>query len=64
MVKKNWSSCPKPLVHMVMGEPLDFSEERKLEKNRKTFLLISKKVMKAIGELVKREQEIRAKFEG
>ena len=64
MVQKNWSSSPKPVVHMVMGEPLDFSEEGKLEENRKTFLLISKKVMGAIGELAKREQDIRAKFEG
>ena len=64
MVQKNWSNSAEPLVHMVMGEPLDFSEEHKLEENRKTFLLISKKVMNAIGELAKREQEIRAKFEG
>ena len=64
MVQRNWSNFSEPVVHMVMGEPLDFSEERKLEENRKTFLQISKKVMKAIGELAKREQEIRAKFEG
>ncbi len=64
MVKKNWSNSAEPLVHMVMGEPLDFSEERKMEENRKTFLRISKKVMNAIGELAKREQDIRAKFEG
>jgi len=63
MVQKNWSSSPKPVVHMVMGEPLDFSEECKLEENRKTFLQISKKVMDAIGELAEREQDIRAKSE-
>lgn len=49
---------------MVMGEPLDFSEELKLQENRKTFLQISKKVMKAIDELAKRERDIRAEFEG
>ena len=64
MVQRNWSSSPKPVVHMVMGEPLDFSEELKLQENRKTFLQISKKVMKAIDELAKRERDIRAEFEG
>ena len=64
MIQKNLGSSPKPVVHMVMGEPLDFSEELKLEENRKTFLLISRKVMSVIGDLAKREQKIRAKFEG
>lgn len=64
MVQRNWSSSPKPVVHMVMGEPLDFSEELKLQENRKTFLQISKKVMKAIDELAKRERDIRAEFAG
>ncbi len=64
MVKKNLGNSPRPLVHMVMGEPLDFSKELALEESRKTFLLISRKVMDAIAGLAKREQEIRAKFEG
>lgn len=48
-----------PFVHMVMGEPLDFSEECKLTQNRKTYLAISRKVMAAIADLAKKEQEIR-----
>lgn len=64
MVVNHRTFYDQPVVHMVMGEPLDFSEERKMEENRKTFLQISKKVMNAIGKLARREQEIRAKFEG
>jgi 1-acyl-sn-glycerol-3-phosphate acyltransferase len=56
------SNSVQPVVHMVMGQPLDFSEELTLPQNRKTFLLISKKVMASIAELSKREQDIRASF--
>ncbi len=49
----------KPLVHMVMGEPLDFSKEREMEQNRKTYLHISQRVMARIGELSVQEKEIR-----
>ncbi|MFQ5649458.1 MAG: lysophospholipid acyltransferase family protein [bacterium] len=47
------------LVHMVMGEPLDFSTERRMEMGRKTFLLISRKVVAGIAALGQTEREIR-----
>ena len=52
----------RPLVHMVMGEPMDFREELQLEATRKTYLLISKKVLATIQDLAFQEQEIRAQF--
>lgn len=61
LVKQNFfkKNLSEPLVHMVMGEPMDFSEEIKLEPSRKTFLLISQKVMQAIELLAAQEREIR-----
>lgn len=57
------SGSKTPMVHMVMGEPLDFSEDLKLESNRKTYLEISRKVMESIQNLANKEREIRARFE-
>lgn len=51
-----------PLVHMVMGEPLDFSAERRLEAGRKTYLNISQKIMDAIRQLSEKERMIRDRF--
>jgi 1-acyl-sn-glycerol-3-phosphate acyltransferase len=53
----------KPMVHMVMGEPLDFSNELKMEAGKKTYLHISRKVMEVIADLSQREREIRAVYE-
>lgn len=63
LARKNWFSATPPLVHMVMGEPLDFSEELKLEPSRKTYLTIAKKVMDSIHDLAQEEQKIRAKYQ-
>jgi 1-acyl-sn-glycerol-3-phosphate acyltransferase len=65
MFKRNLgnSNQRKPLVHMVMGEPMDFSEALKLEASKKTYLHISRKVMEMIVELSQREREIRAQYE-
>lgn len=62
MLKKNLfhSNSSKPLVHMVMGAPMDFTEECKLEPGMKTYLRISRKVMATIEELADREKQIRA----
>jgi 1-acyl-sn-glycerol-3-phosphate acyltransferase len=57
------SNSPKPLVHMVMGEPLDFSRELQMEPSQKTYLLISRKVMDVIHQLAQRERAIRAQYE-
>ncbi len=46
-------------VHMVMGEPIDFSTERQLEPSRKTYLQISKRLMDAIEALSRKERDIR-----
>ncbi len=48
---------------MVMGEPLDLSEEIQWQPSRKAYLLISQKVRTSIAELGEREREIRAQFE-
>ncbi|MCG8606501.1 1-acyl-sn-glycerol-3-phosphate acyltransferase [bacterium] len=58
----NKSRAKKPIVHMVMGEPMDFSEELEREANMKTYLHISQKVMHRIEELSREEKEIRAGF--
>ncbi len=65
ILKSNYAKSPrwKPLVHMVMGKPLDFSEELKLPPSRKTYLKISQKAMGGIAELAEREREIRAAVE-
>ncbi len=52
----------KPIVHMVMGQPMDLSEMLKQPLGRKTYLLISKMVMEGINDLAKKEQEIRARY--
>jgi 1-acyl-sn-glycerol-3-phosphate acyltransferase len=49
----------KTYVHMVMGEPVDFSEEYEMEASRKTYLSISKKAMRKIIELAEKEKRIR-----
>jgi len=56
---QNW----QPLVHMVMGEPMDLSAQLKLERSRKTYLKISRKVMARIGELAEQECDIRHRLE-
>lgn len=53
----------KPMVHMVMGEPLDFRDELKMEAGKKTYLHISRKVMAVIAELSRRELEIRSEYD-
>jgi 1-acyl-sn-glycerol-3-phosphate acyltransferase len=64
MLKRNWfgGKKPEPFVHMVMGSPLDFTAERQMEANRKTYLEISNSVMNAIEELSKREKECRLNY--
>lgn len=52
----------KTLVHMVMGEPIDFSPELKLEPSRKTYLTISQKIMRTIAQLSEKERKIRKEF--
>ena len=52
-----------PFVHMVMGEPIDFSDELKLEPNNKTYLTIAQKAMHHIEQLSIKEREIRKKIE-
>lgn len=59
LLKSNFGVSP-PLVHMVMGEPLDLSEFLDLEPSRKTYLKISQKVMAAIVGLAMQEKTIRA----
>jgi len=65
LVRRNFSqksSC-EPMVHMVMGEPMDFPEEIKLEPSRKTFLQISQKVMQSIERLAAQERELRRQLQ-
>lgn len=50
----------KPLVHAVMGEPLDFSAERALPASPEVYREIGRRLMDAIAELSKEELEIRA----
>lgn len=52
-----------PYVHMVMGEPIDFSKELALPENNKTYLVIAQKAMRHIAQLSKEEVEIRKKYE-
>lgn len=65
MLKKNLglANLEQPMVHMVMGEPLDFQQELKMQPGMKTYLKISQKAMAHIEELAAREREIRAKYE-
>lgn len=53
----------RPYVHMVMGEPIDFSEELAMEENKKTYLTIAQKAMRHIARLSKDEITIRKKYE-
>ena len=64
VVKQNYRQKPSdpPLVHMVMGEPMDFTEELKLPKGNKTYLLISRKIMQRIAELSEQERAIRKSY--
>jgi 1-acyl-sn-glycerol-3-phosphate acyltransferase len=66
LLRQNWnkSQASEPVVHMVMGEPMDFSEELEKEANMKTYLRISRKAMHRIEELSRQEKEIRAGFKG
>ena len=57
------ATASKPLVHMVMGDPIDLREELKMEDNNKTYLRISQTVMAKINDLAQREKEIRKSFE-
>ena len=65
LFKSNHDNSPnwRPLVHMVMGEPMDFSAELKLGQSRKTYLNISRKVMGKIAELTIQERSIRKTME-
>ncbi|RMF64866.1 MAG: 1-acyl-sn-glycerol-3-phosphate acyltransferase [Calditrichaeota bacterium] len=65
MFRANWraSASDKPFVHMVMGEPMTFEKELQMEESKKTFLLISRKVMQRIAELGEVEREIRSRVE-
>ncbi len=49
----------KPFVHMVMGKPIAFEGELEMPATRKTYLLISQKVMAHIEALSRLEREIR-----
>lgn len=51
----------EPLVHAVMGEPLDFSVERALPPSPEAYREIGRRLMEAIAELSKEELEIRAR---
>lgn len=57
------SDSVQPMVHMVMGAPLDFAEELALPPRQKTYLLISRKVMASIESLSRQERMIRDRFE-
>ena len=63
LIGKNWFKPSQPLVHMVMGEPMDFSHAHNLEATRKTYLQISQKVMEKIQELSEKEKQIRIDFD-
>ena len=52
-----------PYVHMVMGEPMDFSTELQMEASNKTYLKISQKVMEKINALAREEKRIRQEVE-
>jgi 1-acyl-sn-glycerol-3-phosphate acyltransferase len=51
----------QPLVHAVMGEPLDFSAERALPASPEIYREIGRRLMDAIAELSTEELEIRAR---
>lgn len=51
----------QPLVHAVMGEPLDFTAERALPPSPEAYREIGRRLMEAIAELSKEELEIRAR---
>jgi 1-acyl-sn-glycerol-3-phosphate acyltransferase len=51
----------EPLVHAVMGEPLDFSAERALPASPEAYREIGRRLMEAIAELSEEEREIRAR---
>jgi 1-acyl-sn-glycerol-3-phosphate acyltransferase len=53
----------KPHVHMVMGEPMDFSEELQMPAGSKTYLQISRKIMHRIQGLAEEEKAIRASLQ-
>lgn len=50
----------RPVVHMVMGAPLDLAEELEGPADRRTYLRITRKTMDALAELAERERAIRA----
>lgn len=64
MLKRNLgkNQADQPLVHMVMGPPMDFAEEREWPSGMKTYLRISRKVMARIRELGKEERALRSRF--
>lgn len=53
----------QPLVHAVMGEPLDFSAERALPASPEVYRAIGKRLMDAIVEASVEEREIRRRAE-
>lgn len=60
---KNLTGRPKPVVHMVMGSPLDLAEELEGPADRRTYLKITKKTMDALAQLAEREKAIRAEWD-
>ncbi len=53
---------PPTLVHMVMGEPMDFSSEYRLEAGPDTYQAVADKVMRRIQDLGQQERQIRERF--
>lgn len=50
-------------AHMVMGDPINLEEELSLPDSKETYLTISQKVMKVIGELAEEEKVIRRSWD-
>lgn len=57
---KNLTGRPRPVVHMVMGPPLELAEELEAPADRRTYMRITKKTMDALAVLAERERAIRA----
>lgn len=54
---------PRPVVHAVMGPPVDLAEELDAPADRRTYMKITRKVMDALAEAATREKAIRAEWE-
>jgi len=64
VIKQNRRQKPTepPLVHMVMGEPMDFSDLLSQPAKRKTYLAISQKIMAEIARLSDTEKALRSQY--